>query len=79
MQHCSDFQLLCFSIKGVLKGFDQATNIILVESHERTRLFYQGMNSILHLFNFRSWLVLIIAKLGVFDDESILIVHGIVC
>lgn len=24
-----------FSIKGVLKGFDQATNIILDESHER--------------------------------------------
>ncbi|AES61513.1 like-Sm protein [Medicago truncatula] len=35
------------NIVGVLKGFDQATNIILVESHERTRLFYQGMNSIL--------------------------------
>jgi len=35
MQQCSNVQLLCFSIKGVLKGFDQATNIILDESHER--------------------------------------------
>jgi len=31
----SDCDVILFAFQGVLKGFDQATNIILDESHER--------------------------------------------
>nr|GMD00731.1 sm-like protein LSM8 [Ipomoea batatas] len=38
--------LECFFVQGILKGFDQATNLILDESHERVYSTKEGVQQL---------------------------------